>query len=66
SLYWLYLASLGYRKNDDCAWAKKQFAFSIVMITALSVMMAVDFRVEPAAMLADAQPQGFLRTSLSL
>ncbi|MCG7600522.1 heme o synthase [Halomonas sp. McH1-25] len=68
SLYWLYLASLGYRKNDDCAWAKKQFAFSIVMITALSVMMAVDFRAAPAAMLADAQPQidNFLRASLSL
>lgn len=42
SLYWLYLASLGYRKGDDNAWAKKQFAFSIVMITALSVMMSLD------------------------
>ncbi|MDK7221306.1 protoheme IX farnesyltransferase, partial [Klebsiella pneumoniae] len=30
---------------DDKVWARKLFVFSIVAITALSVMMSVDFMV---------------------
>jgi protoheme IX farnesyltransferase len=45
SLWWLRMALTGYRAAiDDRAWARQVFLFSIVTITALSVMMAVDFQ----------------------
>lgn len=44
-LYWLVMALRGYRTGDDQAWAKKVFIFSIFTITALSIMMSIDFRV---------------------
>ncbi|MBA1273063.1 heme o synthase [Stutzerimonas azotifigens] len=40
--YWLYLAWTGYQAVDDRLWARKLFFFSIYIITALSLMMAVD------------------------
>ena len=44
SLWWLGMALSGYKStNDDRLWARKLFVFSIVAITALSVMMSVDF-----------------------
>jgi len=44
SIWWLGMALSGYkRSNDDRIWARKLFVFSIVAITALSVMMSVDF-----------------------
>ncbi|KQQ50652.1 protoheme IX farnesyltransferase [Pseudomonas sp. Leaf127] len=44
-MYWLYMAWKGYKAADDTVWARKLFVFSIVTITALSVMMSVDFQV---------------------
>ncbi|KGD75181.1 MULTISPECIES: heme o synthase [Tatumella] len=44
SVWWLGMALSGYKSsNDDRVWARKLFVFSIVAITALSVMMSVDF-----------------------
>ncbi|WP_240724768.1 heme o synthase [Onishia niordana] len=40
--YWLYLACKGYRAQDEVRWAKSVFGFSILTITALSLMMSVD------------------------
>lgn len=44
-LYWLVMALRGYRTGDDRVWAKKVFIFSIFTITALSIMMSIDFQV---------------------
>ena len=45
SLWWLGKALSGYKSStDDRLWARKVFVVSIVTITALSVMMAVDFQ----------------------
>lgn len=44
-LYWLVMAFRGYRTGDDRVWAKKVFIFSIFTITALSIMMSIDFQV---------------------
>ena len=44
-MYWLYMAWKGYKAADDTVWARKLFVFSIFTITALSVMMSVDFQV---------------------
>jgi len=37
------MALSGYKTQNDRVWARKLFVFSIVAITALSVMMSVDF-----------------------
>ncbi|MFP8966213.1 heme o synthase [Pokkaliibacter sp. CJK22405] len=51
SLWWLGMALTGYKESvDDRVWARKVFVLSIVTITALSVMMAIDF--EPSAPVA--------------
>ncbi|RRV08298.1 protoheme IX farnesyltransferase [Pseudomonas sp. v388] len=44
-MYWFYMAWKGYKAVDDTVWARKLFVFSIFTITALSVMMSVDFQV---------------------
>lgn len=50
SVWWLHMAIKGYRKdNDDVAWARQVFFASILIITALSVAMAVDSHIGPAA-----------------
>ena len=43
--YWLYISWTGYKALNDTIWARKLFVFSIFTITALSVMMSLDFRV---------------------
>ncbi len=43
SVWWLGMALRGYKVADDRIWARKLFGFSIIAITALSVMMSVDF-----------------------
>lgn len=48
-LYWLYLGFQGYRAHDEVKWAKKNFGFSILTITVLSVMMSVSSML-PAAL----------------
>jgi protoheme IX farnesyltransferase len=50
-LCWLYMAWSGYRASDDRVWAKKLFVFSILSITVLSVMMAIDFKIPAASSL---------------
>ena len=47
--YWLHMAWAGRKAADDRVWAKKLFVFSIFIITALSVMMSVDFNLHPLA-----------------
>ncbi len=51
---WLLLAWNGRRAADDRAWARSVFGFSLVVVLALSVMMAVDYR--PTAAAAAAAP----------
>lgn len=49
SIWWLLIALSGYREEvDDRVWARKLFGFSIIAITALSLMMSIDFRVMPS------------------
>ncbi|QIL91087.1 heme o synthase [Microbulbifer harenosus] len=44
SFWWLVMALRGYRRDVDIhSWARQVFAFSIFIITALSVSMALDF-----------------------
>lgn len=43
SLYWLYLAKIGYQPDNERLWARKVFIFSIVIIMAFSVLVSVDF-----------------------
>ncbi|RQO66718.1 protoheme IX farnesyltransferase [Aquitalea sp. FJL05] len=46
SLWWLKMALSGYKEStDDRIWARQVFFFSIITVTALSVMMAVDGQV---------------------
>ncbi|HJU49765.1 MAG TPA: heme o synthase [Pseudogulbenkiania sp.] len=46
SLWWLKMALSGYKSStDDRVWARQVFFFSIITITSLSVMMAVDFQI---------------------
>lgn len=50
-VYWLYMALEGYRAKDEEKWAKRVFGFSIVMITALSLMMSLDASLSHAEVL---------------
>lgn len=43
SLYWLYLAKIGYQPDNEQLWARKLFVFSIVIIVAFSVLISLDF-----------------------
>ncbi|MDO4643398.1 MAG: heme o synthase [Cardiobacteriaceae bacterium] len=42
SLYWLYLAKVGYQPSGAQRWAKKVFLFSLVTITAFSFLISID------------------------
>jgi protoheme IX farnesyltransferase len=56
-LSWLSLAWSGYKTVDHRLWAKRLFVFSILSITLLSVMMAVDFTLpSPSSMLLSYAP----------
>lgn len=46
-LAWLALAWTGFAASDDSRWAHRMFVFSLVGITVLSVMMAVDSAPPP-------------------
>jgi len=53
SVYWLFMALRGYMTADDALWARHLFGFSILIITAMSVMMSIDFQlVVPPAVAA--------------
>lgn len=55
-LAWMRAAWRG-RKGDDRLWARKSFAYSILMVMALSLMMSVDFVIQkPDLSSAEAQP----------
>jgi protoheme IX farnesyltransferase len=41
-LAWLVLCIQGFKTTNDARWARKVFLFSLIVITGLSVMMAVD------------------------
>lgn len=47
-VYWLGVTLKGYRTTNDQAWARKVFGISIMVVTALSVMMSVDSRMPMA------------------
>jgi protoheme IX farnesyltransferase len=45
SVGWVYLSIQGFRRGvDDLRWARKMFTFSLLTITVLSFVMAVDYR----------------------
>jgi protoheme IX farnesyltransferase len=48
-LVWLFLGVSGYVTSDDSDWARKLYLFSILAITLLSIMMAIDFTSVAAA-----------------
>jgi len=48
-LSWLRLAWSRARAADDFAWARSVFSFSLVVVLALSLMMAIDYRVPAGA-----------------
>jgi protoheme IX farnesyltransferase len=53
SLWWLAMAVSGYRLDIDInRWAKQVFIFSIITITALSVTMALDFKLGEPQLIA--------------
>ena len=42
--YWLYLAQSGFTTDDDIIWSRKLFVFSIIVVLAISVCMALDYQ----------------------
>jgi protoheme IX farnesyltransferase len=42
-VYWLYLAIIGFKTDDDTKWAKKLFMVSVIIVTILSILMSVDY-----------------------
>ena len=42
NLYWIYLSAKGFSTINDTLWARKNFLFSIIVITLLSFMMMVN------------------------
>jgi len=56
-LSWLYIAWSGDRTSGDRLWAKKLFVFSILTITAVSLMMSIDAMMPvPSPMLLGCAP----------
>lgn len=47
SLYWLYLAKVGYQAENQQLWAKKVFIFSIVAIVTFSALISLDYVLNP-------------------
>lgn len=50
SLYWLYLAKVGYQLENQQIWAKKVFIFSIIAIVAFSTLISLDYVLNPEAL----------------
>ncbi len=44
SVYWLYLAFIGFKTDNDEVWAKKLFIVSVMIVTILSVLMGLDYQ----------------------
>jgi heme o synthase len=44
SVIWLVMGIRGFKADDDTKWARKMFRFSLVVVTSLSIMIAVDGR----------------------
>lgn len=43
SIYWIYLAVIGFRlSTNNKIWARKMFMFSVILITILSILIALD------------------------
>jgi heme o synthase len=45
SAYWLYLAFMGFKTDNDAAWAKNLFIVSVVIVTILSALMGLDYQL---------------------
>ncbi|WP_222863065.1 heme o synthase [Marinomonas sp. IMCC 4694] len=43
SIYWIYLVKAGYNVDDEKAWGRRLFVFSIIMIMVFSVLISVDY-----------------------
>lgn len=43
SIYWLYLVKFTYQADNEKAWGRKQFVFSIIVITVYSVLISLDY-----------------------
>ncbi|WP_264194038.1 heme o synthase [Marinomonas algarum] len=43
SLYWIYLVKAGYSVENEKAWGRKLFVFSILMVMVFSVLISVDY-----------------------
>jgi protoheme IX farnesyltransferase len=41
-IFWIRLSILGFSTKDDKKWARQTFAFSVICITILSIMMSID------------------------
>lgn len=54
TLYWLYIAIARYGKGDDSRWARQLFGISILVVTVLSAVMAIDYQ-KPASEVTAAQ-----------
>ncbi|ART63586.1 heme o synthase [Kushneria marisflavi] len=44
TLYWLYIAVARYHQGDDGRWARQLFGISILVVTVLSAVMAIDYQ----------------------
>ncbi|TXH60334.1 MAG: protoheme IX farnesyltransferase [Bacteroidia bacterium] len=42
-IYWIKLATMGFKQHDDRIWARKIFIFSILIIMIFSVMMSINY-----------------------
>ncbi|MEK5768982.1 protoheme IX farnesyltransferase, partial [Acinetobacter schindleri] len=40
TLYWIYLSIQGFKAEDDQAWAKQYFMFSVKLITVISIIFS--------------------------
>lgn len=49
-LYWLYLAVIGFKAENDQVWAKKFFLFSVILITIMSISFSFTY-ISPAPQL---------------
>ncbi|ETX12218.1 protoheme IX farnesyltransferase [Marinomonas ushuaiensis DSM 15871] len=43
SIYWIYLVKAGYNVENEQAWGRKLFVFSIIVVTVFSVLISVDY-----------------------
>ncbi|ONG39798.1 protoheme IX farnesyltransferase [Alkanindiges hydrocarboniclasticus] len=46
--YWLYLAVSGFKAIDDRVWARRFFLFSVILITVFSIVISIDYQLQPS------------------